>query len=79
MPVLGSSKSGQIYLITFKYVQPKILKENKLCECRACRDVEALGAARVTSEESLAKQHNLPERRHVIAALGSRHLHLCVG
>lgn len=50
-----------------------------MCECMVYRDVEEPGAARVTSEETLGKQHNLLERRHVIAALGSRHLHLCVG
>lgn len=68
------------YILTHSNsLQPKILKENKLCECMAHRDVEELGAARVTSEETLGKQHNLLARRHVIAALGSRHLHLCVG
>lgn len=60
-------------------LQPKILKENKMCEYMVCRDVEEPGAARVTSEETLRKQHNLLERRHIIAALGSWHLHLCVG
>lgn len=60
-------------------LQPKILKENKMCECMAYRDVEEPGAARAISEETLGKQHNLLERRHVIAALGSQHLHLCVG
>lgn len=57
----------------------KILKENKMCECMEYGDVEEPGAAGVTSEETLGKQHNLLERRHVIAALGSQHLHLCVG
>lgn len=52
-------------------LQPKILKDNKMCERMAYRDVGESGAARVTSEEMLGKQHNLPERRHVIAALGS--------
>lgn len=49
-----------------------------MCECMAYRDVEEPGAARAISEETLGKQHNLLERRHVIAALGSQHLHLCV-
>lgn len=59
--------------------QPKILKENKMCERMVCRDVEEPGAAGVTSEEMLGKQHNSLERRHIIAALGSQQLHLCVG
>jgi len=42
-----------------------------MSECMAYRDVEESGAARVTSEETLGKQHNLLERRHVIAAPGS--------
>ena len=42
-----------------------------MCECMAYRDVGEPGAARVTSEEMLGKQHNLPEGRHIIAALGS--------
>lgn len=65
--------------MAFRQSPPKILKDNKMCERMAYRDVGEPGAARVTSEEMLGKQHHLPERRHVIAALGSWHLHLCVG